>query len=209
MSQRPTGDGRQTGELEAALMRDLGLDKTPPRHSTLKLQPVILPPPPTGVPAESGALVSDQPVTSGATSDDDLDPALLGGNRKRSFTLPLLLIMLVAIAGGTGWLVFGNRAPGPEASVPTIQAPQPAELKALPPAPAETAEVPPSPSVPLSVGPVATTPAPPPSSPVADQSMGSAPAELIPPSTEGLAPARKVNATRIIVEDDREVRPTR
>jgi hypothetical protein len=35
--------------------------------------------------------------------------------------------------------------------------------------------------------------------------MGAVSTELVPPSTDGLSPARRISTTRIIVENDREV----
>jgi hypothetical protein len=39
-----------------------------------------------------------------------------------------------------------------------------------------------------------------------EPSMGQVSTELVPPTTDGLSPARKISTTRIIVENDLEVR---
>ncbi len=83
----------------------------------------------------------------------------------------------------------------PAAPPVTAPAPPPAAAPAVAAAPATPAAVPP----PVIPAPVVATPA--------DTSMGQVSDELIAPATDGLSPPRKVNALRIVVDGDREVRP--
>jgi hypothetical protein len=43
--------------------------------------------------------------------------------------------------------------------------------------------------------------------PQAPVSMGEVSSELVPPSTDGLSPARRISTTRILLDGDKEVRP--
>jgi hypothetical protein len=84
----------------------------------------------------------------------------------------------IALVGLATYLLFGGvKAPG-EAVVPVIQADPAAQAKGPPPSPT------------IEPG---------------DKSMGEISTELVPPTTDGLSPARKISTIRIIVENDREV----
>ncbi len=200
-------------ELEPLFAEAAGRDRAALRHSTLKLHPTVLPPPPQ----EDGA-----PARVGASHEDDLDLGLEADDyaRRRQWLLAAAGVA-IAIAGTVGYLVFGpTQGSKPEAvttPVPAVVSPQPQVPIAPPvvatPAPAVTA--PPVVAAPPVAPPVASRPTPaPPAPPVApvasapaDKSMGQVSDELVAPVTEGLSPARKVNAVRIVVDGDREIRP--
>jgi hypothetical protein len=180
MTSNPPRPDDLSRDLEMALGRSLSAnDPLTPRHTTLRLHPVVLPPPPgeTAQPVEplpEPAVTADDDI---ALDDDDDETA-----RKRQ----LLLGALgggIAIIGLAAFLVFGiGRGTKEAASVPTILADPSAQTKgAAPPAETETAAQP------------------------ADKSMGNVSTELVPPTTDGLTPARKVTTIRIFVENDREV----
>jgi hypothetical protein len=136
-------------------------------HSQLRLQPVMLGPPPE---LDEAAL---------ATAEDDLDP---GEMREKRRLLPILIAVgLVVGLGAAGFLAFNHFSGAPvAANLPEIKADTAALTKRLPPA-----------ETPVEAS---TNPA-----------MGGISTDLVPPSTDGLVPARRVNAVRIIVENDREV----
>jgi hypothetical protein len=186
-----TGKDPITSDLEILLTRELaGRDTNPreagQRHSALRLQPVVLPPPPgeEGTPA---------PWPDHAPSpEDDIDLDLDDDQTARRRQIMLAAAgLLIAIVGTVAFLVFGGgeQPMAARAPVPTIQTDPAALTKAPPPAPQQIAPEPTS----------ITARA------VGDQSMGAVSTELVPPSTDGLSPARRIATTRIIVENDKEV----
>ncbi len=206
-------------ELEPLFADAAGRERAAPRHSTLKLQPTVLPPPPA----------DNAPSTPyGASHEDDLDLGIEADAyaRRRQWLLAAAGVA-IAIAGTVGYLAFGpvsapqptavSRPPAVVVSPPAEPAPA-APVVAVPTAPAapaappsaEIAVAPPAtPSVvaPVTVPPVVAAPPAPVAAAPADTSMGQVSDELVPPSTDGLSPPRKVNAVRIIVDGDREIRP--
>jgi hypothetical protein len=180
---RPDGAAR---DLESALGRGLAAPERAASHATLRLNPVVLPPPPgeATAPAEPESDLAADDIDLGL--DDD-------ASAKRRQLLLAAAGVAIAIAGGIAWLLLGQTSePPPQASIPVIRADPAAQGKAPPPAP------------PVETQAEAQAEAQP-----ADKSMGAVSTELVPPTTEGLTPARKVNAVRIIVEGDQEVRPLR
>jgi hypothetical protein len=176
---RPDGAAR---DLESALGRSLAAPERAASHATLRLNPVILPPPPgeASAPAEPEADIS--------ADDIDLDLDDDASARRRQLLLAAAGVA-IAIAGGLAWMLLGDTSEAPpQASIPVIRADPAAQGKAPPPAPPVEAQA-------------ETQPA--------DKSMGAVSTELVPPATEGLTPARKVNAVRIVVEGDQEVQPLR
>jgi hypothetical protein len=162
-------------ELEAALGRDLpaGADRTV-RHSMLRLQPVVLPPPPD----ETTASVAE-PVQSSVTAEDDITlDTDDDGSAKRWQLLLGATGAVIALAGLAAYLLFGGMNAQRDAAVPVIQADPAAQAKGPPPA------------LPVEPG---------------DKSMGDVSTELVPPTTDGLSPARKISTIRIIVENDKEI----
>ncbi len=195
-------------ELEPLFAEAAGRDGAARRHSTLRLQPTVLPPPPED---------SAAPPVLGASHEDDLDLALEADDyaRRRQWLLAAAGVA-IAIAGAVGYLAFGPvQGPPPEAVVrpPAVVVAPPADpapaapVVAAPAAPPAATPVPPPVVVPpVVVAPPASPPAPVASAP-ADTSMGQVSDELIAPTTDGLSPPRKVNAVRIVVDGDREIRP--
>jgi hypothetical protein len=156
-------------------------------HSMSRLQPVVLGPPP-------------EPGDVGASYDDDLDPAELQRSSPVGRLMATVAITAVVLATGAGaWWLTVRATPSLVATTPA--APQPAAAAPPPVSPplrestAPTVEEPPS------------TPAQAPQPRTVD--MADVGSDLIAPSTEGLSPARKVQAIRIIVENDRELQPLR
>jgi hypothetical protein len=142
----------------------------------LRLQPVVLGPPP-------GA---DTVVTA----DDDLSPAELGSRPRTGLFAGIAAVAVVAAMAGVAFVAL--REPPEQAGVP-------------PPVPAASQPAaPPAPSTP-----VAVTPSPPfevaPSPAAAPVDMGRVDSDLVPPATEGLSPARRIQTIPIRVENDREV----
>jgi hypothetical protein len=84
----------------------------------------------------------------------------------------------IALVGLAAYLLFGALNAPREAVVPVIQADPAAQAKGPPPLP------------PVEPG---------------DKSMGEISTELVPPTTDGLSPARKISTIRIIVENDLEI----
>ena len=201
-------------ELAPLFAEAAGRDGAARRHSTLRLQPTVLPPPPE----ESAA-----PAAIGASHEDDLDLGLDADDyaRRRQWLLAAAGVA-IAIAGGVAYLAFGPVQPQrPEAVVrpppavvaPPANPPPAAPVVAAPAPPPAATPAPPPVVAPVAVPPVVAAPpaAPPSPAPVAaapaDTSMGQVSDELVAPSTDGLSPPRKVNAVRIVVEGDREIRP--
>ncbi len=84
----------------------------------------------------------------------------------------------IALAGLAAYLIFGGSNAPRQAVVPTIQADPAAQAKGPPP---------------------------PPPTETGDKSMGEVSTELVPPTTDGLSPARRISTIRIIVENDKEI----
>jgi hypothetical protein len=167
-------------DLESALGRNLAAPERAASHATLRLNPVVLPPPP------SEAFAPAEPEADISVDDLDLDD---DASVKRRQLLLAAVGVAIAIAGGVTWLLLGNTGETPpQASIPVIRADSAAQGKA------------PAPEPPADVQAEALP---------ADKSMGAVSTELVPPTTEGLTPARKVNSVRIIVDGDQEVRSLR
>ncbi len=97
-------------ELEPLFAEAAGRDGAARRHSTLRLQPTVLPPPPED---------SAAPPVLGASHEDDLDLALEADDyaRRRQWLLAAAGVA-IAIAGAVGYLAFGPvQGPPPEAVV--------------------------------------------------------------------------------------------
>jgi hypothetical protein len=193
-------------------------DDAPPRaagHSTLRLQPVILGPPPT----------SD---IRDATADDDLDLRELNPRWNTGLIMGLAAFVVVLVTAGTAYLFLSGRNPEVAALPPVIQAaPEPLKQPAASPAEVavqNTVANPPVPDPPPvavpapapvveAVAPSVTpsTPLPSPQQvakpPTEALDMGLVSSELVPPTTDGLSPPRRVQAIRILVENDRELPP--
>lgn len=187
MSTDPNGEDTPQRELADVLARELGPSQERGfRHASLRLQPTVLPPPPQeGGPPEPWP----EETVGSVSADDDIDLGLDDGALRRRQLLLAAAGIGIAAIGGAAWLLFGQ--PGgtpPRAGIPTIQG-DPSSPKAPPALPPTT-----EPTVETAVRPVD-----------GGASMGAVSNDLVPPATEGLSPARKVNATRIIVENDREV----
>lgn len=179
-------------------------------HSTLRLQPVILGPPPD-------ASVRD------ATADDDLDLRELNPRRNTGLIMGLAAIVVVLVTAGAAYVFLSGRDPEVAGLPPVIQAaPEPLKRPAAsppevavqttvvePPLVVEPATGPVVAAVPPSVAP--STPAPLPehvAKPISEPlDMGLVSSELVPPTTDGLSPPRRVQAIRIMVENDRELPP--
>jgi hypothetical protein len=150
-----------------------------PVRSELRLQPVMLGPPP-------------DPNAVGASSEDDLDPTQLRRSSAtgRTFAVVATVVLLAAGAGGA-YVFLGRPTPGvDEPRIPT-EAPPAAAVAPQPPEQAPSAAVSAPPA-----------PAPQPSPAVDMAEIGT---DLVAPSTEGLSPARKVQSIRIVVDKDREL----
>jgi hypothetical protein len=177
-----------TSDLETLLTRELGARDASPRdpgqsYSRLRLQPVVLQPPP----GEDAS--QDFWSAHGSSPEDDIDLGLDDDQSLRRRQLLFAAIGIgIAVVGAAAYLIFGpdsepSTARGP---VPTIQA-DPATLTKGPPPDTQLYSS-------ASSG-----------RSVSDQGMGAVSTELVPPSTDGLSPARRIATTRIIVENDREV----
>jgi hypothetical protein len=120
-----------------------------------------------------------QPLAPSVTAEDDiaLDEDDDGAARRWQLLLGAAG-GIIALAGLAAYLIFGGGTAPREAVVPTIQADPAAQAKGQPP--------------------------PPPVEP-GDKSMGEVSTELVPPTTDGLSPARRISTIRIIVENDREI----
>jgi hypothetical protein len=180
MSTTPPRPDDLTRDLEMALGRSLPANEpAAPRHTTLRLHPVVLPPPP-GEPSPTDPLALEPNVT--AEDDIALDIDDDGSVRKRQLLLGAAGLGIAAI-GLIAYLIFGGgKGPNEAAVIPTIRADPSAQTKGA--APAAESET---------TGQAANT------------SMGNVSTQLVPPSTEGLTPARKITTIRILVENDREV----
>jgi hypothetical protein len=137
-------------------------------HSTLRLQPVLLGPPP-------------DPNVTNVSAEDDIDPAEIGArSRIGKIAAAAAVAMVLGTAGVAYWALTGRDGDVSDHRLPPTTPDQPA----------------PSPVV----------AAPPPTAADAPRiDMGGVDSDLIPPSTEGLNPPRRVQAIRIRVENDKEV----
>jgi hypothetical protein len=139
-----------------------------PAYGTLRLQPVLLGPPP-----EAGADV---------TADDDLTPAELGSRPRTGLYAGIAAFAVVAAMAGVAFVAL-REPPDPTAE----QSPAPVAVQPVaPPTPPPTVSAAPSPAA-------------------APVDMGRIDSDLVPPTTEGLSPARRVQTIPIRVENDREV----
>jgi hypothetical protein len=192
MTANASDTDRSASDLEALLARGLGPQERLQRHATLKLQPTVLPPPPTD---------DGRHEPRGVSSEDDieLDFDDDGALRRRQLLLAAAGVV-IAVLGAAGWLLFGRGETGPPQIVPPAIETRPAPEPTAPPA-----------SPPLT--PPAVAPAEPPAvvapsqAQAADPALGPISTELVPPAIEGLSPARRVNTQRILMDGDREIRP--
>ncbi len=145
---------------------------TRPAYGTLRLQPVLLGPPPE----------ADGDVSAA----DDLNPAEFGSRSRAGLYAGIAAVAVVAAMAGIAFVALSEP---PDQADP----PPPAPAAAQPTAPAAAAP------------PVADAPAPG-AGPV---DMGHIDSDLVPPSTEGLSPARRIQTILIRVENDREIPPPR
>ncbi len=180
MSANPPRPDDVTSDLEMALGRVMPQpEPQATRHSLLRLRPVVLPPPPGEIlPQDMTEYEPSVTAEDDIPMDDDNDRSA----RRRQLLLGATGVGIAAL-GLAAFLVFGmGKDANNAATVPTIKADPAAQYKGPAPAPAtETAGQ------------------------SADTSMGAISTELVPPSTEGLSPARRVSTIRIIVENDREI----
>ncbi|MGL4636880.1 MAG: hypothetical protein ACRCWF_12930 [Beijerinckiaceae bacterium] len=176
-------------DLEEVMARSLKQAEPAETYRSLRLQPVVLPPPP----AESAPpLPAAEPDF--VSAEDDIEPDH-SAEVKRSSRLKLAMAGALAVmAVGAGFWAYQGNGPKDQVAVP--------EIKAVPEAVTKTAVVPEAPVA--APAPVAATPAT-----TGDASMGQVSTELVPPTTDGLSPARRISTIRIIVENDQEVRALR
>jgi hypothetical protein len=126
-------------------------------------------------PPDDSAFVTDAPPPSVTAEDDIALDADDDGAAKRWQLLLGAAGVVIALAGLAAYLIFGGSSAPRQAVVPTIQADPAAQAKGPPP---------------VEPG---------------DKSMGEVSTELVPPTTDGLSPARRISTIRIIVENDREI----
>ncbi len=203
----------------------------------MRLEPVILGPPPA---PGQGQPVAIYPSAPSVSADDDLDPSELNGPGRTGLIVGVVSAMLVLATAGAAYLTLGReglreaQAPpsiAPAAPPAPAQSPEPATAPSAPP-PAQASAPPPEPVAPqaalrppdppssppdpperiepppqVSVPPPPPRPVQEPAAPVID--MGRVDSELVPPSTEGLSPPRRIQTIRIVVENDRELLPNR
>jgi hypothetical protein len=151
------------------------MEQRRPGYGTLRLQPVMLGPPPDASPGD-------------VTAADDIDPAELRGRPRTGLVSGIMAAMAVlATAGAAYWTLR-----------PTDE-----DMPAPPRPPA--AARPAVEAAPVAATPAAPVPAPVPAAPGVD--MANVDADLVPPSTEGLSPARRIRTIRIMVDNDREIAP--
>ena len=191
MSANPPRPDDVTADLETALGRALPqAEPQAARYALLRLRPVVLPPPPGELPQQIPSqqvlqehvlpeqVLPEYQVSVTAEDDIPMDDDDDGSARRRQLLLGATGVGIAAL-GLVAFLVFGvGRGADIAATVPTIKADPAAQAKG--PAPAAEGQ---------------TT----------NTSMGDVSSELVPPSTEGLTPARRVSTTRIRVENDREI----
>jgi hypothetical protein len=109
-------------------------------------------------------------------------------------------VLILALGAGGAFYYLGRPAPGNDEPQPEVaavpSAPPAAAIPGLPSAALPPPVAEPPPSVPA---------APPPATAARTVDMVDIGDDLVPPVTDGLRPARKVQAIRIIVENDREL----
>ena len=177
-----------TSDLEILLTHEFKSREAMPqdtgqRYTALRLQPVVLQPPP-GEEASHDFWPDHAP-----SPEDDIDLGLDDDQIARRRQLIFAAIGIgVAITGAAAFLALGTNSDSSavRTPVPTIQSDPAALTRGA--APASLSE-----------------PSPSPGQAVGDQAMGAVSTELVPPTTDGLSPARRIATTRIIVENDREV----
>jgi hypothetical protein len=169
-------------DLEEVMARSLKENEPAASFRSLRLQPVILPPPPTQETPEARVL---PPVSA----QDDIEPDhSTEVNHSRNLRL-VMAAVLAAVALSAGfWAYQFSSNSGRVAVVPEIKASPDALNKTIVPAEAVVQTS------------VDAAPA------SADASMGKVSTELVAPTTDGLSPARRISTIRILVEDDQEVR---
>jgi hypothetical protein len=181
MSQNDKAPDPVFRNLRDVLTRDMPQTERPLTYSTQRLQPTVVPPPP------SANYVSELPLFDIVSPEDDIEPDHADEvvTKRRRMMMALACVGLFGLSG-LGYFAL-NRATQPASivAIPEIKVDPTAQGKAVPP-PAEQVE---------------TT-----ALPAGDSSMGQVSTELIPPTTDGLSPARRISTTRIIVENDLEVR---
>lgn len=170
-----------------------------PAHSTLRLQPVILGPPP-------------DPDLVGASAADDLDPLEFGRSASRGGVFAALgaIILVTIAAGGAYWHLAREQRdaespPPPAAALPSEApaVPVPAPQASLPEAPSPSSEAPAAARAHELRAAVPPVPHAAERSPAVDMvEVGN---DLVAPITDGLRPARKVQTIRIVVDGDREL----
>ena len=184
MSKDDQAPDQSLRNLRDILARDIPKREQLPTYSTQRLQPTVIPPPP------SSDYVSELPLFNIVSPEDDIEPDHaddIATRRKR--TILAMACVGVLGASGLGYLAL-NRATlfaTPAASVvaiPEITVDPSRQGKVLPP-------------------PVQSTEATDVSA--SDSSMGQVSTELVPPTTDGLSPARKISTIRILIENDLEV----
>ncbi len=190
MSSNPPRPDDVTSDLEMALGRAMPQpEPQAARHALLRLRPVVLPPPPgellpQGAPPYASPDDLAPEYQASVTAEDDLpmDDDDDGSARRWQLLLGATGVGIAAL-GLAAFLVFGmGKGVNTAATVPTIKADPAAQTKGA--APAETSET---------------------AGHSANRSMGDISSELVPPSTDGLTPARRVSTIRILVENDREI----
>jgi hypothetical protein len=183
-TQRPSFD-----DLDAVMRRGAGS----PRFARQKLEPVVLPPPPTHV--------DPPPAPRPASPEDDIEPDHEAEyRRRRAVRLIVTLAGCAAVAATAGYLAWPRIPTLPKPSPPPQVEAAPQVEATPPPRQAETPvaeSLPPAPVVIQQPAPAAQVEA----LRNADRS------ELTAPATEGLSPPRLVPTLRIRVENDREVSP--
>ena len=170
--------------LRDILARDIPRSEQPPTYSTQRLQPTVMPPPPLA------DYVSELPLFNIVSPEDDIEPDYADdiATRRKRVVVAMACVGLLGI-GGLGYLAFNRVTPfvTPPASVvavPEITVDPSRQGKVLPPA-VQSTEVT--------------------DLPASDSSMGQVSTELVPPTTDGLSPARKISTIRILIENDLEV----
>jgi hypothetical protein len=163
----------------------------------LRLQPVMLGPPPG---AQAG----------GVSAEDDLDPAELRPKGRAGRMAAFAAAALVLATAGAAYMVLRSREPlmvdAPAADKPpatTLAAPDRPPTNQQSQTPEAARQVPPVDAAPQQAAP-AQPPAQAPGA-SAGLDMGSIESDLVPPSTEGLSPARRIQTIVIRVENDREL----
>jgi hypothetical protein len=181
-------------------------------HSTLRLQPVVLGPPP-------------DPSFRDVSAEDDLDLRDLAPTRNTGLIAGLAAACIALTAAGVAYFMLssGDRASKPPPAIiqaspePLKQAPPQAEIEAAKPVTEAAAPVPvaSSPATPVpqngatSASQTSATDIISVTAPSENPEMGGIQSELVPPQTDGLSPARRVQAIRIRVENDQELLPAR